>query len=241
MKRSTFKFSAVLCLLACFAFGTLDASAQKKKKKEKKPIEWVMPELTGNKDFDEYLLYCDTLVNKMKEFETAVPYYSVRKIRIQETGDSCYAVVDSAGVIRNSNVALTQYLAAATHGLELTAAFTRISTLTLSATTALPSLGLNALSYGKYIKTGGQLAIQCPAKIAEMLKKFKEQRTAIRAYKKGFDEKTGKIKDPTINPDTLEDLNLGDAVAIDKSLEEATAEFAQSDLEGQDVPEPDEI
>ncbi len=232
MRTTTFMRTALMFMFAFFIAGVTSVSAEKKKekkKKEKKPIEWVMPELTGDETFDDFLKECDTLYTRMQTIEKEVPFYEVRKIINTETGDSIVAVVDSIGTIRSSSLAYQQYLDAIESASNLILDFAVISTSTAAATTALPSLGMKAFTYGKYIKTGGQLAIQCPAKLKEMIQKFTVQRNAIRAYKKDFDEKTGKIKDPSVNPDSLEALNLGEKAALNKSTEQIAAELADAD------------
>lgn len=230
----TFK-QITVCLLALLILFPVAMQADKKEKKPKKPLVWEMPELTGNESFDEFLLYCDTVWNRLQTIEENIPYYSVRKIVNIETGDSCYAVVDSLGNIRSTSKAYSQYVNAAGAAVTLSTDCAMIATLSAAAGLTLPSLGTKMFSYSKYVKIGGQLAIECPKKIALMIKHFNQQKKAIKAYKQNFDETTGTIKDPTIDPDTLEDLNIGDAATLEKTTEEITQGFLAAGAEGEDI------
>ncbi len=239
MKTRNIMRTALVIFFALIIAIPVSAAKKEKKKKAKKEIEWVMPELTGNEVFDDFLKQCDSLYLRMQNFEKEVPFYEVRKIKDITTGDSCYAVVDSLGNIRSSSKAFEQYLSASLTATTLVADFAIITMSTASATLELPALGLKALSYGKYIKTGGELAIQCPVKLKEMIERFNVQRKAIRAYKQNFDEETGKIKDPNINPDTLTDLNLGENAVLEKTTEEIAAGLIDAGLGNEDAGDID--
>ncbi len=106
---------------------------------------------------------------------------------------------------------------------------------TAAATASLPSLGLKAFSYGKYIKVGGQLALECPKKLKEMIEKFNIQKKAIRAYKENYAQSTGKLKDASIDASKIEGLNIAEAAVLDKTTEELTAGFANASKEGEDI------
>ncbi len=227
---------ALLCLIALLFVGALPIEAAKKEKKKKsKEIEWVMPELTGDETFDSFLKECDSLYTRMQNFEKEVPFFEVRQIKDSSTGEMYCAVVDSMGNIRNSSVAFKQYLDAGTTALTLIADFAVITTSTAAATASLPSLGLKAFSYGKYIKVGGQLALECPKKLKEMIEKFNIQKKAIRAYKENYDQSTGKLKDASIDASKIEGLNIAEAAVLDKTTEELTAGFANASKEGEDI------
>ena len=62
--KKCFVKAVLLAIVAVFCLGTVAQAKDKKKKKEKKEFVWKMPEkMTGIKDFDTYLLTCDTLWN----------------------------------------------------------------------------------------------------------------------------------------------------------------------------------
>jgi len=227
-------------LLAGLMIWPLSIEAKEKKKKEDKTIEWEMPELTGVADVDSFLVCCDALYKRYKSFEEEIPYYTPKKIYDTTTGDSLVYIVDKDNVIRSSDMAWSQYLTAGASGVTLTTDFAIITTSTALATTALPQLGLGAFKYGKYIKIGSKLAIECPKMIAQIFKDFKEQKRKIREYKQNYDEKTGKIVNPEVDASKMEEsLGLGEHAVINKSTEELAKELEASASEAENYEEID--
>src|SRR5574344_3038479 len=155
-----------VCVLALAV--AMPAMAQKKKggdkdKKEKKEIVWpggTKPAATGNASIDKYINTCDTMINKLKYIGESVTFYHVATIRVTNADGTVTekrAVVDENGTIRSKNLALKQTLELIKTCTELTMSSASLALLTATYTTSLPSLGLNAIKYGKYAKIGGQL------------------------------------------------------------------------------------
>lgn len=182
-------FVAVLMLLPC------GAQAQKKEKK----FEWKLPKLTENKEFDTYLLTCDTLYTRIQAYNDSIVYYKVAQTDTGEKDDAGqplykYAVIDDEGNARNTGRALLQYADFILTGTNIVLDCANLTLLTASATTALPSLGLNALSYGKYLKAGPKIVGMGGKEIKEIVSSCKTQAKAIRALRKSSTN-TGDNKD----------------------------------------------
>lgn len=173
--------------------------AQKKEKKEKKKFVWELPKLTENQEFDTYLLTCDTLYNRIQAYNDNIVYYKVAQTDTGEKDDAGqplykYAIVDDEGNARNTGRALLQYADFVLTGTNIVLDCASLSLLTATATTALPSLGLNALSYGKYLKAGPRIVAMGGQEIKEIVTSCKSQAKAIRSLKNSSTN-TGENKD----------------------------------------------
>lgn len=183
-------FVAALVLLPC---------GMKAQKKEKKKFVWELPKLTENKEFDTYLLTCDTLYTRIQVYNDSIVYYKVAQTDTGEKDDAGqplykYAVIDDEGNARNTGRALLQYADFILTGTNIVLDCANLTLLTASATAALPSLGFNALSYGKYVKAGPKIVAMGGQEIKEIVTSCKIQAKAIRALKKSSTN-TGDNKD----------------------------------------------
>ncbi len=178
----------LLCALAIGFVLPQQAQAAKKDKKEKKPYVWEMPKLTGNKEFDEYLLKCDTMNTRIRQYCENITFYEVAAIETtDDKGEQevYYQVVDSANQIRSANKAFLQNMDLVLSGTAILADMALIATYTASATSALPSLGMKALSYGKYLKAGPKMIDYGMKEIKEITTKARSQAKDIKKLKKG--------------------------------------------------------
>lgn len=244
-------FQFVLLVMAIAMVVPTSLQAQKKKgKKEKKEYVWKMPELTKNKDFDTYLLTCDTLNSRIREYCDSIVFYEVKKIQqtddegnlvLDENGQpkEIYAVVDEENHIRGSKEAIFQYADMILSGTSILLDMTNITLLTASATTALPSLGLNAFSYAKYLKAGPKLIQYGGQEIKEILQKCRTQAKQIRAYKNSFTE-SGELLDPQADTSNLDGVNLNDVPTITKPSGELAAELEKARQENANAKDTDE-
>ena len=186
-------------------------SKKEKKKKERKPFEWKMPELTGDKTFDDYLKTCDTLYNRIRNYSDGIVFYSVKKglVPDKKTGETkeVMGVFDENNNYRSSGKALEQYAQLILQGTGLLADLTLITTSTAAATSALPNLGMKALSYGKYVKAGPKIVQMGTDEIGEIVKKTREQAKAIRALRKGYNEE-GQLKNASVDPSNIDGVDL---------------------------------
>lgn len=244
----------MLLVLAIAVAAPTSMQAQKKKekkeKKAKKEFVWELPELTKNKDFDKYLLTCDTLNSRIRTYCDSIVFYEVKKIQetdangnviMDENGKpkEIYAVVDNENHIRGSKEAIFQYADMILSGTSIILDMANITVLTATATTALPSLGLKALSYGKYLKAGPIMAKDGAVEIKEIVSKCRTQAKAIRAYKNSFTE-SGELIDPQADVSNLEGVNLNDVPTITKPSEELAQELEKAKQENANAKDADE-
>lgn len=219
----------VLSLLMPVA-GYAQKKDKEKKPKEKKELAWPggeMPELTKVEAIDDYLLRCDTLMNELKSFMDSITWYEVKRIKVQAEDDSeteVVAVVDENNTIRGSKEALSQYIDMIGTGTLLALKGTEISLRTATATTSLPQLGLKALSYGKYIKLGPQIAGRCATGIGDILKRCRKQAKDIRAYRKTYTEK-GELIDAQVDLSNVDGVNFNELPTITKPSAEYEKEI----------------
>lgn len=173
--------------------------AQKKGKKEKKAFVWELPALTENKDFDTYLLTCDTLYTRIQAYNDSIVYYKMVQTDTGQKDDAGqplyqYAIVDDEGNARNTGRALLQYTDFILTGTNIALDCTNLTLLTALATTALPSLGLKAIPYAKHLKAGPRIVGMGANEIGEITRSSKIQAKAIRSLKKSSTN-TGDNKD----------------------------------------------
>lgn len=226
------------------------ADKKEKKKKEKKPYEWVMPELSGNENIDKYLLACDTMFNEVKSYKESITFYEVKKIQITDANGTVvtdengnpkevYAVVDENNTIRGAGQALAQYVQMTLAGTNLILSMANIGLLTTSATMSLPSLGLGALSYGKYIKAGPKLIGMASSEIKGIVKDCRAQARNIKAYKKNFSEK-GELLDPQADISNLDGTSLADVPTVQKPQADYEKEILSAGEEDKNAPAVDD-
>lgn len=228
--------SFVICIVALSMIIPQEANAQKKKK-EKKPFVWVLPELTGNDSFDEYLLKCDTLNTRIHQYCDNITFYEVAEIHvIDENGEKeiNYHVVDSLGNLRSSNKAFIQNLNLILAYPSLASEMALMAACTASATTALPSLGLKAMSYGKYLKAGPKIIEKGGVEMKKIYKKARTQAKQIKALK------AGKIDDvKALNAEiNTSDMEAGTATmrVIEMQKTDYEAEFSKITKEDEENP-----
>lgn len=232
-------FLAVAMLLGVIAPQT--AYAEKKKDKEKKGWKWEMPKkMTGIDEFDHYLRVCDTLNTRILTYMDSVTFYTVRPIDVKQSDGTIIkrrCVVDDKDNIRGSNEALAQYFDMTNTGLDILGDLVKITGETTVATASLAGDPLKALSYGKYLKAGPNIAIEGGKMMKQLLKKMNEQKKEIRQYKQDYSE-AGELKDPTISAEEI-DAHYSNNEPITKLSEEynnAIAEIQAKDASIQ-VPE----
>jgi len=195
----TFKL-IIAVLLAAMMVAPTTMYAQKKEKKEKN-FEWVMPKLSGNKDFDGYLYACDSLWTKMEQYQENITSYQLKEDTLKASDGKIYILShmeNISGKLMTKGAANWQLAESATAGLSIIANSMQISTQTAAATLALPSLGFKALSYGKYVKAGPLIVGKAGKEIKELVLRRKEQ------MKKWKDMKANNV-DPSVLGVTLND------------------------------------
>lgn len=165
-----------------------EAAKKEKKKKEKKAYEWVLPELSGNADFDYYLLSCDTVWNDVQTAAENMNTYTFKTDTIYNVNGADYVMAhmeDASGAYLTRSAVNWQLVEAIMTGTGIVLDIANIGILTASATTALPELGLKALSYGKYLKSGPKVIERCGNEIKEITAVRRQQYQQWKAMKEG--------------------------------------------------------
>lgn len=246
--------SIILCALALGIVMPQAVMAEKKEKKEKKDKKkkkayvWEMPELTGNKEFDEYLLKCDTLNTRIRSYCDAITFYQMRPIVVTDNGqadgqeiDRQWCMVDTTtNTLRSSNLAFSQNLQLILSYPSIALDMTGLAVYTASATTALPGLGLKSISYAKYLKAG-------PNIVADGGKEMKKIYKAARAQAKQIkDLKAGKVdddyaKNAQVNAESVDAGDASMSALISSNpiyMDKATYEKQIGEIKKQDKENP---
>lgn len=179
----------MLAMLAVMMMVPMSAEASsQKKKKEKKKFEWVMPELTGNESFDQYLLSCDTIWNRTKVVAENMHTYTFKTDTLRGINGSDYVMAhmeDASGAYLTRGAVTWQLIEAIKEGAGIVLDIANIGVLTAAATTALPGLGVKALSYGKYLKSGPKIIQGCGSEIKEIAAVRRQQYQQWKSMKEG--------------------------------------------------------
>lgn len=180
----------MVAMLAILILAPMNAEASKKekKKKEKKKYEWVMPELSGNADFDLYLLTCDTVWNDVQKVAESMNTYTFKTDTLRDVNGADYVMAhmeDASGAYLTRGAVTWQLVNAIMQGTNIVLDIANIGVLTASATTALPDMGLQALSYGKYLKSGPKVIELCGAEIKQITAVRRQQYQQWKAMKEG--------------------------------------------------------
>lgn len=179
----------MLAMLAVMVMVPMSAEASsQKKKKEKKKFEWVMPELTGDASFDQYLLSCDTIWNRTKVVAENMHTYTFKTDTLRGINGADYVMAhmeDASGAYLTRGAVTWQLIEAIKEGAGIVLDIANIGVLTTSATAALPGLGVKALSYGKYLKSGPKIIQGCGSEIKEIAAVRRQQYQQWKSMKEG--------------------------------------------------------
>ena len=224
--------SLMLCINISAAAETEEESL-----KDKLNITWPddkHPETSGIKEFDEYVAECDTLMDSLKVYVNQITWYKVSRIKVvneDSTVSEILAVVDENETVRNSGLALRQYMDMISSGISLTSGGVTITAATTAAVTAVAKKGLKGLKYAKYMGVGPKLAKACAEGVVNIIKNSRKQAKAIRALKNNFNE-NGELINPELNLDEIEGLDFNSLPTIEKTKDQLNAEFEAAVNEG---------
>lgn len=186
MKKFNFWMVALLAALMVMP-SSVNAQDKKKKKKAKKEFVWDWnKEKSGNETVDAYLMACDTLWNDISQYQENITSYEFREDTFQ-LGDKYYIqtwMQTKDNALLTKGAANWQLVESVTSGVGIVANSVQIAAQTASATMALPSLGLKALSYGKYVKAGPVIIGKAGKEIKEIVVLRKEQMRKWKAVRK---------------------------------------------------------
>ena len=157
-------------------------NVQAKKKKEKKKYEWKWDgKLSGNETVDQYLLSCDTLWTKIQNYREQIDQFDYKEdtLRFINGADTTiYLAVhleNKEGQLFSKGTANWQLAQSIMSGVNIVLESTQIGLQTASATLALPNLGLDALSFAKYVKAGPNIIAIGMKEIKEIVQQRKYQ------------------------------------------------------------------
>ena len=199
---------AVLLAVLVMVPTSMNAQDNKKKKKAKKEFVWDWDHVkSGNKDVDEYLMACDTLWNNITQYQENITAYEYKEDTLK-WGDKYYIM---AWMQTKDNALLTkgaanwQLVESVTSGIGIVTSSVQIAAQTATATMALPSLGLKAFSYGKYVKAGPMIIGKAGKEIKEIVVLRKEQMNKWKAMRQ--DAIDPAILFPDMDPALLDKLS----------------------------------
>lgn len=240
MKRHIFTACAVLFCAALLLPSA--ATAQKKKGKggDRAPFEWQMPALTGNEDFDKYLLECDTMWNRISSYKESIVWYRIDTTYVRGSDGETYkalSVVDQEGNKKSTSGILMQNIDIALNGTMIVADMALMGTSATLASTALPGLGLKAVSYAKYIKQGYQIVGRGGKEIKAIVKAKQEQAAQLKAIKQGAVD-VGDIK--STDKVMLNRLDEDETVPEDIDIAALDASFDMGD-DSEAIPIDDDL
>lgn len=179
----------MLCLLAALLVMPASVNGQekkKKKKKQKKEFVWDWDKKkSGNEDVDSYLMACDSLWTKMSQYQESITAYEMKEDTLDWGGNE-YLVMHmetADGKLLTKGATNWQLVESVSTGMMIVANSVQIGAQTTSATLALPKLGLNAFSYGKYVKAGPLIIAKAGKEIKEIVLLRKEQMSKWKAMK----------------------------------------------------------
>ena len=177
----------LLCLLVAFSCVAAPAAKkEKKQKKEKAEYVWDWDGVrSGNATFDEYLMTVTQIWNDIEQYEAEFGQYHYMTDTICIYGKFyllAYMQDNVGNLVTRSQVnwQVTNSIFAATN---IVLEATNASLMTASATLELPSLGLNALVFGKYIKGGPMVIAKGMKEIGAIAKANKANARAWKAMK----------------------------------------------------------
>lgn len=185
MKKLNCMLAALLAVLVMMP-TSMNAQDNKKKKKAKKEFVWDWDHVkSGNKDVDDYLMACDTLWNDITQYQENITAYEYKEDTLKL--DDKYYII--AWMQTKDNALLTkaaanwQLVESVTSGISIVTSSVQIAAQTATATMALPSLGLKAFSYGKYVKAGPMIIGKAGKEIKEIVLLRKEQMNKWKAMR----------------------------------------------------------
>lgn len=154
MNNTIIKF-AMLLLGMLIAMPPVAEAA--KEKKEKKPYEWNWDKkLSGDKNVDDYLLSIDSIWYQMQDLNKEMEIYTYKEDTLVVNGKTYIAahMEDAKGDYVTRGTVNWQFAHTTTLSGSIVMQSTLVALQTATATMSLPNLGLNAFSYGKYVKAG---------------------------------------------------------------------------------------
>lgn len=162
----------LLIALAMLTIGSQAVNAEKKTKKERNELKWEWDgKLSKNEDINKYLLTIDTLYNKVQAYKDNFGAFEI--VQDTFTYNNKYYIVSCMADENNNIISRArvnwQFAQAYGDAALIILDMTNAGLMSASAALTLPSLGLDALKFGKHVKGG-------PAVISKGTETIKEIR-----------------------------------------------------------------
>lgn len=184
MKKILF-LALALCTLSSAVYAQ---KKDKKEKKEKKPIEWTWDGTrSGNAAVDNYLVTIDTLWTQIQSYSEEMDTYQFQSDTLTINGQNYIMayMTTSEGALVTRATCNWQLINSIGKGLAIGSGALKAGTMAASAATALPNLGLKALSYGKYLKGAPNIISLATKEIKEVVGKQKANARNWKSLKVG--------------------------------------------------------
>lgn len=246
MKKNYVKI-VLLAIVAMMCFAPVTEAKSDKKKKEKKKFEWVMPEkLTGIEDFDQYLLTCDTLYNRITTYRDSIHFFQIDTVLVKDNGVAYYDIQirDEQGTKRSWIQSIQQGADLIFTGTDIVLDAANITLMTTSAGLSLTSKPMLAFSYGKYLKAGPKIVGLAYNEVKEIVNRTKAQMKTMKEIHKNKVDKSTDTDYLVLVPEG-EEINLEECVELssidlgDTAVQDLPAELLDESLDAElTVEEP---
>ncbi len=178
----------ILALAVCTLSSTAYAQKKEKKEKSEKTYEWTWDGVkSGNEKVDNYLVTIDTLWNKIQNYGELMDAYEFHQDTI--TIDGKYYIkaymTTSEGEYVTRATCNWQMVTSISNGIAIGSQAVKAGAMGASAATALPSLGMKALTYGKYLKGAPNIISLATKEIKEVVGKQKANAKTWKSLKNG--------------------------------------------------------
>jgi len=211
-------FVALLTILICVpaikAHGEI-LQKEKKEKKEKPPYNWLNDrpdKLSGMKNLDDYILFCDTVFDRIQTYKDSISFFrldTLRRTLDDGTKVNVVKIVDDQGNPKSFSTSFKQSSDFIITGLNILSDVTLIAGKNTTAALDLTSNPLAAFTYGKCLKGGPKIAELAYNEVRKIVAAKKEQNAVIKSMKASKMEGSTDqayiqrvTNDETIDPDT---------------------------------------
>ncbi len=201
-----------------------------RKKAEKEPYNWEKerPKLSGAVSMDAYILYCDTMWNRIQDYRESMTFFRLDTVPARtETDEIIYVVkiLDEDGNQKNFGRSLLQGMEMALTGTNIILDVAVISLMTTNASLDLAANPLLVFSHTKCLKGGPQIISLAYNEVKEIVNATKSQMADIKSMKSSCLEGSTDMAylipmDDKELPDDIEILDLVDIDLGDVGLDE---------------------
>jgi len=179
--------TAFVCVSAMKAQGETPQK-EKKEKKEKPPYNWLNDrpdKLSGMKNLDDYILYCDTVFNRIQTYRDSIHFYRDTAFIVIFKGDTClkHQILDEEGNPKSFSGSFKQSSEFIVTGMNILGDVALITGKDADAALDLTSNPLASLTYGKCLKAGPKIMELAYKEVKEIVNAKKAQNADIKKWK----------------------------------------------------------